>query len=67
MLNVQVYRPLHKRGESKLKHPEKAPDNQSENWYHMSYSRWEIARPHSLILVVSSLSQNAGSNPLLNW
>ena len=63
ILKAQVNGPLPKRAGSKPEYPEKIPDNQSENRYHMLEVK--IHHPnrgsnhHSLTLVTSLLGQNA--------
>ena len=55
--------PLHKRRGRTPEYPEKTPDNQLKNWYHILEVKihcpdWGL-NPHPLILVKSLLGQNA--------
>ena len=60
MLKVQVNIPLSKRGRSKPEYPEKTPDNQPENQYHILevkiHRPGRESNPRPLTLVISSLT-----------
>ena len=66
ILKVQVKGPLPKRRGSKLEYPEKTPDNQSENRYHIiseveNHHLNQGSKPHPLTLMIFSF------NPLNHW
>ena len=58
IVQVQVNGPLPKRGGEQTGVPERKPNNQSENQYHILEVK---IHPHSLKLVISSLGQNVSA------